>query len=105
VSQLKAQQIDLMETIKFIVAHAKELKPSDSQAFATTLLLQVESAIYLVASVFVAESLARHLINDKFKTYLAVWLSSIVSLLPNAVLNFLWVLVEYRHTAGANLPI
>ena len=105
VSQLKAQQLDLMETIKFLVSHANELKQSELQIFATTLFFQMESTISLVASVFVAESLAWHLINDKFKTYLAVWLSSIVSLLPNAILNILWVLVEYRHTVTApNIP-
>lgn len=97
VSQLRAQQLEFAETIKFLFAHASELKPSDFQVALTTILQQIEGAIFIILSVFVAESLAALLLNDKFKTYLAQWLSSIVSFFPIAILNAIWVAVEWRH--------
>ena len=104
VTLLKAQHLDLMETIRFLFTHAKELKPSETQVLTSTLLMQMESTAFLIASVFVAEGLAQRLINDKFRTYLAVWFSGAVSLVPNTILNTIWVIVEWRY-ATPSLPI
>jgi hypothetical protein len=106
VSQLKDQHLDLLDTFKFLVAHAKALNQDAPALAATAWAIQIGSALSLVVSVFVAESITRHLINDRVKTYLAVWLSSVVSLLPLAALNTLWVAVLWlQMTPRSNLPL
>jgi hypothetical protein len=105
VSQLRSRQLDLVGTIKYLMDHANELKQPEFWSFATTLLWQVESAIFLIVGVFVAESLTTRLLNDRVKTYLVEWLSSVISLLPLAILNMLWVAVEWRHAINElNIP-
>jgi hypothetical protein len=95
--QLKAQNLDLVDTLSYVVAHAKDLKPSGVQNFMILASSQIVSAIFIIPSVLLSEILTNRLINDKVKTYLAVWLSSFVSLLPTVALNVIWLAVVWRQ--------
>lgn len=105
-SILKAQHLDFTSVLSFIVSHSDLFKQSDMQSYVLPISFQLESALYLSANAFVAESIAHYLLNDKFKTYLALWLSSFVGFLPTGALYLLWDVLVYRNITSAqpNLP-
>jgi hypothetical protein len=96
-SQIKAQHLDFADSFRFLRAHANEMKQSEIQATVITVSAQLESAMFVVANVLTAECLTRYLMNDRFKTYLAVWLSFFVSFLPTVALNGLWSATMFRY--------
>jgi hypothetical protein len=113
VSELKAHGVSLIDAINLILTDPKKFVldhpyvAEETYFFASTkmLLWHSESAIFLIVSVFVAENLAALLLNDKFRTYLVVWLASVVSVFPVALLNLIWVVVEWRQGIGnINIP-
>jgi hypothetical protein len=107
-SILKAQHLDFFSTgaFKFIVSHSDLFKQSDMQSYLLPISFQLESALYLIPNAFVAESIVHYLLTDKFKSYLALWLSSLIALLPTGVLYLLWDALVYRNITNAqpNLP-
>jgi hypothetical protein len=96
-SLLKAQHLDFIGSMKFIFGHVDELKQSEFQSRIMQLSFQLEGALFLILNVLVAENLSPYLLNDKFKTYLALWFSSFVSFIPSGVLAVFWDVIVYRN--------
>jgi hypothetical protein len=96
-SQVKAQHLDFAGSIKYLFSHVNEMKQSELQAGLFPMLVNMEGVFFLISSVFAAESLTTYLLNDQFKTYLAVWLSSVVSFFPTVLLSILKIAVVYNY--------
>jgi hypothetical protein len=96
-SQVKAQHLDLIDSIKYLVLHVKEMKQPTVPGSLLFVLANLEGVFVLVSSVFAAESLTQYLLNDRLKTYLAVWLSSLVSFFPTVLLTIFKTGVVYSY--------
>lgn len=86
-SQMKLEHISPYDWLNYLIQHIKEFEKSSPQHGPLIIFSELAGAISLISNMLVAECLAQSLSNDRFKTYVAVWLASVVSFVPSAVLG------------------
>jgi hypothetical protein len=95
--QVKSQHLEFFDLIKYFVEHAREMQQTVPQKAMIESFEGLQLGIYIISSVFAAETLTKYLLNDKLKTYLAVWLSSVIIFPAMALLAMFKMLVLYNY--------
>ena len=99
-SQVKAQNLGLGQSVIYLVEHAKEILPGAELKLVNVAFQNGFAAAFIISTVLIAESLRTYLLSDRLKTYLVVYVSSVLVFLPNIVLAFgkwtvIWLDVSY----------
>jgi hypothetical protein len=93
-SQIKAQNLSLLGSIKYLAEHAKEMVAATELKIVTDLLQGASEAVFIISAVLVAECLMRYLLGDRLKIYLAVYFSVLLAFIPTILLAmFRWIIL------------
>ena len=86
-SEIKAQHLGIVASIKYVVQHAKEMQPTAELQTVIELLQGAHVAVFIFSTMLVAEYLTKYLFSDRLKNYLAVYFSSWLAILPSILLG------------------